>query len=185
MIVAQQADDVTDEVTAGVNVNEGAAELPSTLQVIPTPPPSPIAKPSSPLQQQPSQPIHDVEISMDLLHTLLETCTTLTRKVEALEQDKVAQALEIIKLKQKVKKLERKNKLKVSGLRRLRKDVSLETAEIEKDADVQGRQAESQAQTYQIDLEHADKVLSMQDDELEPAKLKEVVEIVTTAKLMT
>nr|GEW38231.1 hypothetical protein [Tanacetum cinerariifolium] len=42
-------------------------------------------------------------------------------KVEALDQDKVAQAFEIIKLKQRVKKLERKNKLKVSGLRRLTK----------------------------------------------------------------
>nr|GFC39411.1 hypothetical protein [Tanacetum cinerariifolium] len=51
--------------------------------------------------------------------------------------------------------------------------------------DVQGRQAESQAQIYQIDLEHADKVLSMQDDELEPTELKEVVELVTTAKLIT
>nr|GEX89359.1 hypothetical protein [Tanacetum cinerariifolium] len=47
------------------------------------------------------------------------------------------------------------------------------------------RQAESQAQIYQIDLEHADKVLSMQDDKVEPAKLQEVVEVVTTAKLMT
>nr|GFA35049.1 hypothetical protein [Tanacetum cinerariifolium]GFA39373.1 hypothetical protein [Tanacetum cinerariifolium] len=54
-------------------------------------------------------------------YTLYETCTTLTRKVEALEQDKVAQALDIIKLKQRVKKLERKNKLNVFGLRRLRK----------------------------------------------------------------
>nr|GEU78146.1 ribonuclease H-like domain-containing protein [Tanacetum cinerariifolium] len=59
------------------------------------------------------------------------------------------------------------------------------TTELEENALVQRRQAESQAQTYQIDLEHADKVLSMQDDELEPAKLKEVVEVVTTAKLMT
>nr|GEZ71872.1 hypothetical protein [Tanacetum cinerariifolium] len=141
MIVGQQADDVADEGTAGVDVVPAAAdepsipsptpntqppppskELPSTSQIIPTPPPSPIAEPSSPpQQQQPSQPIHDAEISMDLLHTLLETCTTLTKKVEALEQDKVAQALEIIKLKQRVKKLERKNKLKVSGLRRLKK----------------------------------------------------------------
>nr|GEW82345.1 hypothetical protein [Tanacetum cinerariifolium] len=48
--------------------------------------------------------------------------------------------------------------------------------------DVQGRQAESQAQIYQIDLEHADKVLSMHGDEIEPAELQEVV---TTAKLMT
>nr|GEV44384.1 hypothetical protein [Tanacetum cinerariifolium] len=219
MIVAQQA----DEVAVGVDVDDVHAaaseptlpsptpttqpplpsqELPSTLQVVPTPPPTPIAQPSLPPQQpQPSQPTHDAKISLDLLHTLLETCTTLIRKVEALEQDKVAQALEIIKLKQRVKKLERKNKLKVSGLRRLRKgiielidadkDVTLEevevdkNAEVEENADVQGRPEESQAQIYQIDLKHVDKVLSMQDDELEPVELKEVVEVVTTAKLMT
>nr|GEU88767.1 ribonuclease H-like domain-containing protein [Tanacetum cinerariifolium] len=63
-------------------------------------------------------------------------------------------------------------------------DVNKDT-EIEESADVQGRQAESQAQIYQIDLEHADKVLSMHDDEIEPAELQEVVEVVTTAKLMT
>nr|GEZ48570.1 hypothetical protein [Tanacetum cinerariifolium] len=143
------------------------------------------------------------EGAADLLHTLMETCTTLNRKVEALEQDKVAQALEIIQLKQRVKKLERKNKLKVSRLKRLRKeeidanidadkDVTLKdvaavekTTEIEENADVQGRQAESQAQIYKIYLEHAKKILSMQDDELESVELKEVVEVVTTAKLMT
>nr|GEW08009.1 hypothetical protein [Tanacetum cinerariifolium] len=134
-------------------------------------------------------------------------------KVEALEQDKEAQACEIIKLKQMVKKLERKNKLKVFRLRRLKKfgtaqrvesskdtviddvskqgeiianmdadkdvtlknvaDVSKEVevekdAEVEKDTDGQGRSAESQAQIYKIDLEHADKVLRMQDDKPEP-----------------
>nr|GEX11513.1 hypothetical protein [Tanacetum cinerariifolium] len=139
MIVAHQADDVADEVAAGVDIDDVPAanaepilpsptpttqpppsqELPSTSHVIPTPPPSLIAEPSSP--PQPQQPTHDVEISMDLLHTLLETYTTLTRNVKALEKYKVAQALEIIKLKHRVKKLERKNKLKVSGLRRLRK----------------------------------------------------------------
>nr|GEV83136.1 xylulose kinase-1 [Tanacetum cinerariifolium] len=63
------------------------------------------------------------------------------------------------------------------------KDVK--DAEIEESSDVQGRKAESQAQIYQIDLEHADKVLSMQDDDIEPAELQEVVEVVTTAKLIT
>nr|GEW42130.1 hypothetical protein [Tanacetum cinerariifolium] len=58
-------------------------------------------------------------------------------------------------------------------------------AKVAKDADVQGRQEESQAQVYHIDLEHANKVLSMQDDEPEPDELKEVIEVVTTAKLMT
>nr|GFA50276.1 hypothetical protein [Tanacetum cinerariifolium] len=75
------------------------------------------------------------------------------------------------------------------------KDVTLEEvvaevgtakdAEVEKNADVQGRLEESQAQVYHIDPEHADKVLSMQDDEPDPAELKEVIEVVTTAKLMT
>nr|GEU36626.1 hypothetical protein [Tanacetum cinerariifolium] len=55
----------------------------------------------------------------------------------------------------------------------------------QQNADVQRRQSESQAQIYQIDLKHADKVLSMQDDELEAIELKEVVEVVTTTILMT
>nr|GEU87916.1 hypothetical protein [Tanacetum cinerariifolium] len=140
---------------------------------------------------------------MDLLHTLLETYTTLTRRVEQLEKDKIAQSLEITKLKQRVKKLERRNKLKVSKLRRLKRvgttqrvdtsddtvmddvskqgriiasmdvdeDVTLKDvadiakkvaldAEIEESADVQGRQAETQAQIYQINLEHADKLIT-------------------------
>nr|GEW37736.1 hypothetical protein [Tanacetum cinerariifolium] len=40
----------------------------------------------------------------------LDVCATLTRRVEHLEHDKVAQALEITKLKKRVKKLERANK---------------------------------------------------------------------------
>nr|GEW15890.1 hypothetical protein [Tanacetum cinerariifolium] len=71
------------------------------------------------------------------------------------------------------------------------KDVTLEEvaaakdAKVEKIVDIQGRQEESQAKVYYINLEHADKVLSMQDDEPEPAELKEVIKVVTTAKLMT
>nr|GEU46046.1 copia protein [Tanacetum cinerariifolium] len=57
-------------------------------------------------------------------------------------------------------------------------DVILEEVDAKKDAEVakkdahvQGRLEESQAQVYHIDLEHADRVLSMQDDEPEPAEL--------------
>nr|GEW68877.1 hypothetical protein [Tanacetum cinerariifolium] len=150
MIVAQQDDDITNESAANVAVNDVLAvadeptipsptpttqppppsqDLPSTSQVKPTPPPSLIAQPSLPQRQpQPLQSSHDAKISMDLLHTLLETCTTLTRR---------------------------------------------------------GGQVESQAQIYQIDLEHADKVLSMQDDEVEPSELQEVVEVVFSAKLIS
>nr|GEY40219.1 reverse transcriptase domain-containing protein [Tanacetum cinerariifolium] len=70
------------------------------------------------------------------------------------------------------------------------KDVATVTkdvkdAETEESSDVQGRQAESQAQIYEIDLEHADKVLSIHDVDIEPAELQEVLEVVATAKLIT
>nr|GEZ62992.1 hypothetical protein [Tanacetum cinerariifolium] len=52
-------------------------------------------------------------------------------------------------------------------------------------ADIQGRQVESQAQIYQIDIEHANKVLSMQDKESKPTELQKIVEVVTIAKLIT
>nr|GEW50661.1 hypothetical protein [Tanacetum cinerariifolium] len=79
---------------------------------------SPQVQPPSPQQQQPTQ---DARIPMDLFQTLLDTCTTLTRKVKHLELDKVAQAMKITKLKQRVKKLERRNKVKVLTLKRLQK----------------------------------------------------------------
>nr|GEZ06472.1 hypothetical protein [Tanacetum cinerariifolium] len=171
-------------------------DIPSTSQVQPTPPPSLIAQPPSP-QQQP-QPSQDAKIIMDLLHNLFNTCTTLTRQVKNIGQDKIAQALEITKLKQRVRKLERRNKLKGRMITDMDEDVDVTLkdvadiaievvvdAEIKESADVQGRQVESQAQIYQIDLENADKVLSIQDDEVEPAKLQEVVEVVTTDKLIT
>nr|GEY60577.1 hypothetical protein [Tanacetum cinerariifolium] len=65
-------------------------------------------------------------------------------------------------------------------------DVTLEEVDAEKDVEVQERLEESQAQVYHLDLKHAQKVLSMQEiDEAEPAEVKEVLEVVTAAKLMT
>nr|GEU67420.1 hypothetical protein [Tanacetum cinerariifolium] len=228
MIVAQQDDDIADKGATSVVVDDVPAavdepsipspipttqppppsqDLPSTSQVQSTPPPSPIAQPTSPQQQpQPSQPSQDAKISMDLFHTLLETCTTLTRRVKHLEQDKIAQTLEITKLKQRVKKLERRNKLKVSKLRRLKRvgttqrvDTSEDTvrddvskqgriiSNIDADEDVTLKDVADIAKEVAVDAEIEEKadVLSMQDDEIEPSKLKEVVEVVTIAKLMT
>nr|GEZ06752.1 hypothetical protein [Tanacetum cinerariifolium] len=107
-------DDIADEGAASFVVDDvpAAADEPS----IPSPPPT--TQPPPPSQDLPLTS-QDAKISMDLLHTLLETCTTLTKRVEHLEQDKIAQSLEITKLKQRVKKLERRNKLKVSKLRML------------------------------------------------------------------
>nr|GFA63626.1 hypothetical protein [Tanacetum cinerariifolium] len=52
----------------------------------------------------------------------------------------------------------------------------------EKDAEVEGRHADKQAEIYNIDFDHSLKVLSMQEDDTE---VQEAVEIVTTANLMT
>nr|GEX99760.1 hypothetical protein [Tanacetum cinerariifolium] len=108
----------------------------------------------------------------------------------------IAQALEITKLKQRVKKLERRNKLKGGLIANIdadedvfledAKDVAVEkSADVEDNADIQGRKGKSQAKIYKIDLEHAKKVLSMQEEESEPAELQEVVDVVTTAKIIT
>nr|GFD60290.1 hypothetical protein [Tanacetum cinerariifolium] len=59
----------------------------------------------------------------------------------------------------------------------------IEEAKVDESAQVQRRQAESQAKIYKIDMDHASKVLSMQEDE--PAEVKEVVDVVTTTKLIT
>nr|GEV65402.1 hypothetical protein [Tanacetum cinerariifolium] len=58
-------------------------------------------------------------------------------------------------------------------------------AKVDESVDIQGRQGESQAEIYKIDLDHANKVLSMQEDETEPTEVQEVVDVVTTAKLIT
>nr|GEW80372.1 hypothetical protein [Tanacetum cinerariifolium] len=80
----------------------------------------------------------------------LDACAALARRVEHLEYDKVAQALEITKLKRRVAGVDQ-------VIRR-------------------------QAEIYQIDMDHASKVLSMQEDEPE---VQEVVDFITTAKLIT
>nr|GFB25935.1 hypothetical protein [Tanacetum cinerariifolium] len=51
----------------------------------------------------------------------------------------------------------------------------------EKNVQVKGRQADTQAKIYNIDLDHTYKVLSMQED----SKVQEVVEVVNAAKLIT
>nr|GEW85776.1 hypothetical protein [Tanacetum cinerariifolium] len=172
-------------------------EILFTSQVQPTPPQSPQVQPQSP-QPQP-QPQQDTGIPMNLLQEVMDTCTALTRRVEHLELDKVAQALEITKLKRRVKKLERINKRRMIAEMDQDTDVVLkddkevddeakevvEDAKVDESVDIQGRQAESQAKIYKIDLEHANKVLSMHEYETKPAEVQEVVDVITTAKLIT
>nr|GEZ30506.1 hypothetical protein [Tanacetum cinerariifolium] len=171
-------EDVNDVGVATEGVVSAAEDIPSTSQVQLTPHQSPQVQPQSP-QHQP-QPSQDAGLPINLLQNLMDTSTTLTRRVEHLEQDKIAQALEITMLKSKVNKLERRNK--ASKLERLKKvgsaqridtsddtviddDVAVDAkdgqdADIDESADIQGRTAVSQAQIYQIDLEHANKIIT-------------------------
>nr|GEY52010.1 hypothetical protein [Tanacetum cinerariifolium] len=52
---------------------------------------------------------------------VLDTCSALVLRVKGLENANAAQQLEIVKLKARVKKLEKLNKVKSSKLKRLRK----------------------------------------------------------------
>nr|GFA28089.1 hypothetical protein [Tanacetum cinerariifolium] len=184
--------DVVEEAEAqvpaqGDDVQEPAAEEVVTKVVPPTPtlpsPPSPV----------------------------LDTCSALARRVKGLENDKAAQQLKIVKLKARVNKLEKINMVKSSKLRWLKKvrtsqrvessddmenvfnqeriiadmdqDEGIDlVADQEKDAEVEGRHADKQAELYNLDMGHSSKVLSMQEDDTE---VQDAVEIVTTAKLMT
>nr|GFA80095.1 hypothetical protein [Tanacetum cinerariifolium] len=132
----------------GDDVHEYAAEEVATDVVPPT---STSPSPSSPV---------------------LDTCSALVLRVEGLENANAAQQLEIVKLKARVKKLEKLNK-----------DEGIElVVDHEKDAEVKGRHADKQAEIYNIDLDYSSKVLSMQEDDTE---VQEAIEFVTTAKIIT
>ncbi|GKD87531.1 hypothetical protein Tco_1358685 [Tanacetum coccineum] len=81
------------------------------------------------------------------LNELMELCTNLSQRVLDLENTKTSQAAEITKLKERVKKLERRNKSRTPGLKRLRKvgrTARIESSEDEglgaqEDASKQGR----------------------------------------------
>nr|GEX80481.1 reverse transcriptase domain-containing protein [Tanacetum cinerariifolium] len=185
-------------------------DLPSTSQVQHSPPH---------LQPPPQAQPHTADFPMCLLQEALDACASFARRVEHLEYDKVAQALEINKIKRRGKQLERGNKVKVLKLRRLKKvgtsqrikssnDTYMEDASNQRrmkdeldrnegvalmDDDGEEKKAEEaqvagndqvmrrQAEIYQIDMDHASKVLSMQKDEPE---VQEVVDEVTTAKMI-
>nr|GEV62471.1 hypothetical protein [Tanacetum cinerariifolium]GEV63992.1 hypothetical protein [Tanacetum cinerariifolium] len=117
-----EEDEDDNEVPAAPSPPSPALKSSPPLQEhIPSPPQAQPTPPSSLPQQQPTQTVDTSESLMTLLYTLMETCATLAQKVANLEQDKVPHALEIVKLKQRVRKLEKKRRSKSSGLKRLKK----------------------------------------------------------------
>nr|GEZ88520.1 hypothetical protein [Tanacetum cinerariifolium] len=185
--------DVAEEAEAQVPVQGDDVQEPATEEVV-----TKVVPPT------PRSPITTISC-----HPIFTSSPTTL--VAGLENDKAAQQLEIVKLKARVKKLEKINMVKYSKLRRLKKvgtsqrvassddmenvfnqgriiadmdqDEGIElVADQEKDAKVKGRHVDKQAELYNLDLDHSSKVLSMQEDD---TKVQEAIEIVTTAKLMT
>nr|GEZ11457.1 Gag-Pol polyprotein [Tanacetum cinerariifolium] len=177
----------------GDDVQEHAAEEVATNVVSPIPtlpsPSSPVI-PSSPPYQPPCSPQPQAaKGSSFLFQQVLDTCSALILRVEGLENDKAAQQLEIVKLKERVKKLEKIHKVKSSKLRRLKKVGTSQRVDSSDDVENvfnQGRMIVDMNQDEGIELvtdqEKDAEVLSMQEDDTE---VQEAVKIVTTAKLMT
>nr|GEX88890.1 hypothetical protein [Tanacetum cinerariifolium] len=170
--IGGDADEVHDE---GVSTDGVAAEgdVSAADDVVPTAVDEPFI-PSPPPSTQPPPPLQDIPST---------------------SQDKIAQALEITKLKQRVKKLERRNK--ASKLKRLQKVGT--TTRIKKSNDTvmddvskQGKMIANMNADVDVTLKDVAVVAKdsqdaemEENDEVDPVELKEVVEVVTTAKLIT
>nr|GFC50585.1 hypothetical protein [Tanacetum cinerariifolium] len=163
-MVAVRAVDAEEEVQVPTQddvVQENVIEEVPTKVVPPTPtspsPPYPVI-PSLPPHQSPSLPQSQAaEGSSHLVQQVLDKCSALVLRVKGLETANAAQQLDIIKLKARVKKLERLNKGRMSVDMETDKGIKLEVDQ-EKDARVKGRHADSQAEIYNIDLDHSSKV---------------------------
>nr|GEX39271.1 putative ribonuclease H-like domain-containing protein [Tanacetum cinerariifolium] len=163
-------------------------DIPSTSQVQQTPPQSPQVQPPLPLPQAQQA----VEFPMSLLQEAMDACAALNKRVEHLEFDKVAQALEITKLNRRVKKLERRNKVRLLKLISLQKVGTSQRVESSDDSvmDDESNQERMIAEMDQGDavvLEHdkeedrevadADKdVEEAKEDETDPPEVQEVVD---------
>nr|GEY59460.1 hypothetical protein [Tanacetum cinerariifolium] len=126
----------TDEELGAEQVQVNAAVVKDVVETIaedvshntiPSSPSYDISSPSQEPSSHPQQPhvTPPVPTQGEALpanfHQVLNTCSTLIHRVEHLECDNVAQKLEIVKLKARVKKLEQSTKVKSSKFKRLRK----------------------------------------------------------------
>nr|GFB16151.1 hypothetical protein [Tanacetum cinerariifolium] len=100
--VAAVQDNVAEDVANAAILSPPSHDIPSPSQEHSSPPQQP--------QSLPQAPPHGAEFPTHI-QQVLDVCSALTRRVENLEHDKAAQKLEIFKLKARVKRLERANKL--------------------------------------------------------------------------
>nr|GEX77370.1 hypothetical protein [Tanacetum cinerariifolium] len=113
---------------------------------------------------------------MSLLQEAMDACAALTKRVEHLEFDKLAQALKITKLKRRVKKLEMRKKGRM--IAEMDQD---DVVVLEDDKEEDGEVADA---VKDVEEAKVDEILSMQEDETELAKVQKVLDVATTAKLI-
>ncbi|GKE10517.1 hypothetical protein Tco_1414068 [Tanacetum coccineum] len=97
------------------------------------------------------------------LTELIDLCTNLQKKVLDLDKAKTAQVSEIASLKKKVKKLERRNKLRTPGLKRLRKVGSARKVESSDEASLDDQEDASKQGRKIADID-ADVEVTLIDD---------------------
>ncbi|GJT90553.1 ribonuclease H-like domain-containing protein, partial [Tanacetum coccineum] len=99
------------------------------------------------------------------LKELMELCTKLQQRVLDLEKTKTTQANEIDSLKRRVKKLERKDRSRTHGLKRLHKVGMSRRVESSRDADSLGEDASKQGRRINaIDADEDITLVNVQDD---------------------
>ncbi|GKA72299.1 hypothetical protein Tco_0778515 [Tanacetum coccineum] len=112
------------------------------------------------------------------LKELLELCTKFSERVLDLENTKTFQAAEITKLKERVKKLERRNKSRTPGLKRLRKVGRSAQVISSEDEGLGGQEDASKQGRKIVDLD-AD-AEEVEDEKIKAAKPKVVTTAATT-----
>nr|GEW45336.1 hypothetical protein [Tanacetum cinerariifolium] len=125
VVINNKVDDLTSHNKKYTSLTLTQKVFANIRRVDPIPTPHAIPQqdqPSTPLALPPQeQPTSPYDSTMPLLTTLMETYATLFKKVAELEQDKYTQALEILKLEKRVKKLEKKKRSNSLGFKRLRR----------------------------------------------------------------
>nr|GEZ50498.1 hypothetical protein [Tanacetum cinerariifolium] len=155
----EHVQDVTDGDVAQGDDTDAQRDLPSTSQVQHTPPQSPQPQP----QPQPQAQQQADDFPLSLLQEVLDACAALTRRVEHLE-------VRVLKLR-RLKRVETSQRIDTS------EDTMMDNA--------------SNQERIIDEMDNDDDVALMDDKkeeeakEDEPAKVQEVVDVVTTAKLIT
>nr|GEZ55031.1 hypothetical protein [Tanacetum cinerariifolium] len=134
--------------------------------------PSPAPSPEHQLHSPSNDPIPDANKDSLKFQELMDLCTTVSNK----EENRILKGKSF-----KSAKIDTAAPVKD-------KEESVKQGRMitDMDEDVKVNLQEAQAKAYNLDLQHSKKVLSMQEiDEEEPAKVEEVLELVTVVKLMT